>query len=115
AGREPIMSGEISFEGRSIAGESIGQRIGTGLGLVPEDRQRDGLVQTFDVGRNLTLASIMASITRGVVNRRVDKARAEELIDAVTVKTPGPDLSIGALSGGNQQKVVIGKIVGTNP
>ncbi|HLR27600.1 MAG TPA: sugar ABC transporter ATP-binding protein [Ruania sp.] len=115
AGREPILSGQVSFEGRSIVEKSIGERIDTGLGLVPEDRQRDGLVQTFDVGRNLTLASIMASISRGLVNRKVDKARAEELIETVTVKTSGPELSIGALSGGNQQKVVIGKIVGTNP
>lgn len=115
AGREPILSGDIRMAGESILSRSIGQRIAAGLGLVPEDRQRDGLVQSFDVGRNLTLASLSASIRGGLVSREVDKTRAETLIETVTVKTPGPDLNIGALSGGNQQKVVIGKIVGTEP
>lgn len=82
---------------------------------MPEDRQRDGLVQTFSVGRNLTLASLDKSMTGLAISRKKEKERAQELISAVTVKTSGPDLNIGGLSGGNQQKVVIGKIVATDP
>ncbi|MFD5600397.1 sugar ABC transporter ATP-binding protein [Leucobacter sp. NPDC058333] len=115
AGREAVAAGEILLEGRSILGDSIAERIAAGVGLVPEDRQRDGLVQTFDVGTNLTLASIDDSLVRGVISRSVEKVRSKDLISAVTVKTPGPELPIGSLSGGNQQKVVIGKIVATNP
>ncbi|WP_194410348.1 sugar ABC transporter ATP-binding protein [Microbacterium cremeum] len=115
AGKEPVAAGDILLDGDSILSESIAQRIADGIGLVPEDRQRDGLVQTFDVGTNLTLASLDQSLVRGAISRRVEKKRAMDLIRAVTVKTPGPELAIGALSGGNQQKVVIGKIVATNP
>ena len=115
AGKEPVAGGDILLDGGSILSKSIAERIDDGIGLVPEDRQRDGLVQTFDVGTNLTLASLDQSLTRGAISRRVEKKRAMDLIRAVTVKTPGPELPIGALSGGNQQKVVIGKIVATNP
>ncbi|QNA93379.1 MULTISPECIES: sugar ABC transporter ATP-binding protein [unclassified Microbacterium] len=115
AGREPMASGDILLHGRSVLPLSIAERIAAGIGLVPEDRQRDGLVQTFDVGANLTLASVQRSMSRGTISRRLDTERANALIAAVTVKTPGPDLPIGALSGGNQQKVVIGKILATRP
>ncbi|MEU2205180.1 sugar ABC transporter ATP-binding protein [Microbacterium oleivorans] len=115
AGKEPVAAGEIFLDGRSVLQDSIAQRIADGIGLVPEDRQRDGLVQTFDVGTNLTLASLDNSMRRGVISRSTEKRRSLKLISAVTVKTPGPELPIGALSGGNQQKVVIGKIVATEP
>lgn len=115
AGKEPVAAGDVLLDGTSILSQSIAQRIADGIGLVPEDRQRDGLVQTFDVGTNLTLASLDRSLSRGTISRRLEKKRAMDLIRAVTVKTPGPELSIGALSGGNQQKVVIGKIVATDP
>lgn len=115
AGKEPVAEGDILLEGRSIIRDSIAERITAGVGLVPEDRQRDGLVQTFTVGTNLTLASLDDSISRGTISRAIDKSRADELIRDVTVKTSGPDALIGSLSGGNQQKVVIGKIVATNP
>ncbi|MGO1837957.1 MAG: sugar ABC transporter ATP-binding protein [Candidatus Microbacterium stercoravium] len=115
AGRERVESGEIRLHDRSILGDSIAERIDKGVGLVPEDRQRDGLVQTFSVGRNLTLASLDKSMSGLAISGKKEKSRANELIGAVTVKTPGPDLNIGGLSGGNQQKVVIGKIVATDP
>lgn len=115
AGKERVAGGDIRLDGRSILDLSIAERIEAGVGLVPEDRQRDGLVQTFDVGTNLTLASLDDSMVRGLISRRIEKARSKKLIADVTVKTPGPELAIGALSGGNQQKVVIGKIVATDP
>ncbi|WP_298860374.1 sugar ABC transporter ATP-binding protein [uncultured Microbacterium sp.] len=115
AGREPVAGGDILLEGRSILQDSIAERLDAGVGLVPEDRQRDGLVQTFSIGRNLTLASLARNLRNGMISRSTERTRANDLIRAVTVKTPGPDLPIGALSGGNQQKVVIGKIVATDP
>ncbi len=115
AGRDPIDGGEILLDGVALKNESIAERIAMGVGLVPEDRQRDGLVQTFDVGSNLTLASLRDSLVNGFISRRTEKRIARELIQTVTVKTPGPELPIGSLSGGNQQKVVIGKVVATNP
>jgi erythritol transport system ATP-binding protein len=82
---------------------------------VPEDRQRDGLVQTMSVGQNLSLASIM-EFTRGIFTSiKLERALIETSIRDVTVKTDGPEAPIGSLSGGNQQKVVIGKMLATDP
>ncbi|RFU13381.1 sugar ABC transporter ATP-binding protein [Rhodobacteraceae bacterium W635] len=115
AGRLPATGGEVLLHGQDVSHLSIAQRIAAGLVLVPEDRQRDGLVQTMTVGRNLSLASI-GKFTRGLfTNRRDEKAIIEDSIREVTVKTDGPDAAIGSLSGGNQQKVVIGKMLVTHP
>ncbi|RRH97747.1 sugar ABC transporter ATP-binding protein [Mesorhizobium tamadayense] len=115
AGRVPMAGGRALLEGEDLSGLSIAQRIGRGLVLVPEDRQRDGLVQTMTVGRNLSLASIEA-FAKGLF---LSRSRERELIDSsirkVTIKTAGGNAMIGSLSGGNQQKVVIGKMLTTNP
>ena len=58
AGRDEFVSGDVLLNGRSIKRLGIRERIAAGLGLVPEDRQRDGLVQLMTVGRNLSLSSI---------------------------------------------------------
>ena len=83
--------------------------------LVPEDRQRDGLVQTMSVGENLSLASI-GSFTRGLfTSKRREREIVSEAIRGVHIKTDGGGAPIGSLSGGNQQKVVIGKMLATDP
>lgn len=115
AGRLRATGGKIALHGEEISGLSIAERINAGLVLVPEDRQRDGLVQTMSVGRNLSLASI-GSFTRGLLTNRKDEVKiVADSIKEVTVKTDGPDAPIGSLSGGNQQKVVIGKMLVTHP
>ncbi|NBZ87769.1 sugar ABC transporter ATP-binding protein [Stagnihabitans tardus] len=115
AGRLRPSAGRILLEGAEMGALSIAERIETGLALVPEDRQRDGLVQTMSVGQNLSLASIL-SFTRGLfTSRRAEAAIIDSSIKRVTVKTSGPAAPIGSLSGGNQQKVVIGKMMATNP
>ena len=115
AGRLKPSDGRVLLKGEDISGLGISQRIAAGLVLVPEDRQRDGLVQTMTVGQNLSLASIGA-FTRGLFTSR---GRETDLIDRsireVHIKTSGGGAMIGSLSGGNQQKVVIGKMLATNP
>jgi len=115
AGRVPLVSGRVKVQGQDVADLTIAQRIRQGLSLVPEDRQRDGLVQTMTVGRNLSLASL-GSFIRGMLlsNARENKLVAQGIRD-VRVKTAGPGAAIGSLSGGNQQKVVIAKMLATNP
>ncbi|HZL07422.1 MAG TPA: ATP-binding cassette domain-containing protein, partial [Coriobacteriia bacterium] len=115
AGREPITGGEVLLEGKSILNLSIAERIERGLGLVPEDRQRDGLIQTFDVGPNLTLSNLKTVLRFRMLSRPAEQKMASELIRDVTIKTPGLDVPVGSLSGGNQQKVVIGKALATGP
>lgn len=115
AGRLRASGGQIVLEGQEISHLSIAERIARGLALVPEDRQRDGLVQTMSVGQNLSLASIR-SFTRGLfTSSRAERRLVEDSIRSVTVKTSGGGAPIGSLSGGNQQKVVIGKMLATRP
>ncbi len=115
AGRLRASGGEVVLMGQEVSHLSIAQRIARGLALVPEDRQRDGLVQTMTVGQNLSLASI-AAFTRGLfTNRKAETALIDRTIREVTVKTTGGTAAIGSLSGGNQQKVVIGKMLATRP
>ncbi|WP_306258666.1 sugar ABC transporter ATP-binding protein [Pararhizobium sp. IMCC21322] len=115
AGRLAPSSGNILLHGHDISKLTISQRIAAGLVLVPEDRQRDGLVQTMSVGRNLSLASI-GNFTKSLfTNTNDEDAIIDRSIKEVTVKTEGPDAPIGSLSGGNQQKVVIGKMLATKP
>lgn len=115
AGRVHQSAGSILLNGQNVGGMSISQRIASGLALVPEDRQRDGLVQTMSVAENLTLASIGKFVRYLMLSTRREKQLAQESIQNVTVKTAGADAAIGSLSGGNQQKVVIGKMLATHP
>ena len=114
AGRLPAASGDVRLHGEPLAG-SVSQRIRAGVVLVPEDRQRDGLVQSMTVGQNLSLASVPRFVRRMLVNRRAESNAVASMIADVTVKTSGADAPIGSLSGGNQQKVVIGKALMTDP
>ena len=115
AGRVPLAGGRVLLDGEEVSALTIADRIAAGLCLVPEDRQRDGLVQTMTVGSNLSLASIGAFV-RGML---LSRSREAELVDTairdVHVKTAGGGVPIGSLSGGNQQKVVIGKMLTTEP
>lgn len=115
AGRLQASGGQILLEGEDIAGLDIASRIASGLGLVPEDRQRDGLVHTMTVGSNLSLASIGA-FTRGLfTSGGRERELVQDSIRKVHIKTDGGSAPIGSLSGGNQQKVVIGKMLATQP
>ncbi|MGN9839271.1 sugar ABC transporter ATP-binding protein [Nonomuraea sp. H19] len=119
AGRGAIATGRVELGGKDLTGRSIAERIELGIGLVPEDRQRDGLVQSMSVGQNLSLSSLLEAtrsfVVSRFVSRRREAGRIQEGISGVRVKTAGPGAAITSLSGGNQQKVVIGKMLLTRP
>ncbi|RYZ32468.1 MAG: sugar ABC transporter ATP-binding protein, partial [Propionibacteriaceae bacterium] len=115
AGRDPISGGRILLDGTDLGTTSVKDRIALGLGLVPEDRQRDGLVQMMSVGANMSLASLLSTVKNLFIQRRPERANIEKEIAEVRVKTSGPNALITSLSGGNQQKVVIGKMLLTAP
>ena len=115
SGREPIAAGHVLLHGRDVAPHGIGERIDMGMGLVPEDRQRDGLVQLMTVGANMSLASLLAAVKRLFVSTKQERVGIDREIEDVRVKTAGPGALITSLSGGNQQKVVIGKMLLTDP
>jgi erythritol transport system ATP-binding protein len=115
AGRLPILDGTVTLHGKVVGNATIGERIDLGMTLVPEDRQRDGLVQTMSVGDNMALSSLKRFVRRITIHKpTMTKAVAGGIVD-VTVKTSGPHASITSLSGGNQQKVVIARVLMTTP
>jgi erythritol transport system ATP-binding protein len=115
AGARPVASGHIRLGGVSIENESVGRRIARGLILVPEDRQREGVVPTLSVGHNLALASVGSHTRFGRVRQAEERAALEGEVQRLRVKAPGLGHPITALSGGNQQKVVIGRALLTRP
>jgi erythritol transport system ATP-binding protein len=115
AGRDPISGGRVLLGDQDIKELNIQERIAIGMGLVPEDRQRDGLVQMMTVGKNMSLASLLQTVKNLFITRKVERENVDRQIKDVRVKTAGQDALITSLSGGNQQKVVIGKILLTNP
>ena len=115
AGRLPLQQGEVRLKGVPVNRLSVRERIARGLALVPEDRQRDGLVQTMSVGQNLSLASLLDFVRGGFLRRGPERDAVKAGVRDVRVKTAGPTASITSLSGGNQQKVVIGKVLMTQP
>jgi erythritol transport system ATP-binding protein len=115
AGREPIAGGRVMLGDVDLRGHSIQERIDLGIGLVPEDRQRDGLVQLMSVGANMSLSSLLSTVKGFLLSRKREKANVQSQIEEVRVKTAGPQAPITSLSGGNQQKVVIGKMLLTDP
>jgi erythritol transport system ATP-binding protein len=115
AGRDPISGGRVLLGDQDIKDLDIQARIAIGMGLVPEDRQRDGLVQMMTVGKNMSLAGLLQTVKNLFITRKVERENVDRQIKDVRVKTAGQDALITSLSGGNQQKVVIGKILLTNP
>ncbi|MGP3917234.1 sugar ABC transporter ATP-binding protein [Nonomuraea sp. 10N515B] len=115
AGRLRPASGEVLLAGALLGDSGIRERIARGMVLVPEDRQRDGLVQTMSVGQNLSLAALGTYVRGLFVSEPRERAAVAQTITDVTVKTSGAQAAIGSLSGGNQQKVIIGKALLTGP
>jgi erythritol transport system ATP-binding protein len=108
-------TGNVIFDGGELAGLDVRERIARGIIMVPEDRQRSGLVATMNVQQNMTLASVSALARRGYVAPSREMAVASEWGSRLHLKTPAMSAPIGALSGGNQQKVVIARSVMTRP
>ena len=114
-GLRPAASGSVRLKGREIGRHAVSRRIAAGLLLVPEDRQRDGLVQNLSVGGNLGLASLKRFTRLFSISTTAERPLLDEVIRTLHIKTSGPDAPITSLSGGNQQKVVIGKSLLTKP
>lgn len=107
--------GSVRLLGRELTGRSVSDRMKSGLILVPEDRQRDGLVQNLSVGGNLGLASLRRFTRFLSIWRAAEAPLLADMIRQLRIKTASPDAPITSLSGGNQQKVVIGKSLLTRP
>jgi ribose transport system ATP-binding protein len=108
-GADPYDSGEIKIEGELLAAHGPGEAIEAGIGLVTEDRKGQGLVLDLTVRENATLAALPTMASRGFVRRSEERAKAQEYVQLLGVRTPSIEQRVKNLSGGNQQKVVLSK------
>jgi erythritol transport system ATP-binding protein len=113
--QHPLSTGQFHIMGQPLTEQDVTGRIARGLALIPEDRKRDGLVQIMSIRENLTLSALSRFARLFHLNLQAELAGAADFIKRLTIKVASPDNPVSSLSGGNQQKVVIGKALMTDP
>lgn len=103
------VSGEVVLEDRSLAGLGVSQRVAAGLAMVPEDRKAAGLVPTLTVRDNITLSSLDRIARHGHLSPKQETLAAEPWVEALRVRAPSLTAPVTALSGGNQQKLILAR------
>ncbi|KJS50590.1 MAG: D-ribose transporter ATP-binding protein [Peptococcaceae bacterium BRH_c23] len=114
-GADPISSGEIFIEGKKVNIRNIRDAIRAGIGLVSEDRKRQGLVLGLEIYKNITLVSLKEVLRRLMLFKKYEEDVARKYMSNLKIKTPSASQKVINLSGGNQQKVVLAKWMFTNP
>ena len=114
-GADPIDSGRFFVDGQAVSIKSSRDAVSHGIGLLTEDRKRQGLFLQMNVRENVTM-SVLERLTRSLVtNQKKEAVLTQEYIDSLAIKTSGQDQPAINLSGGTQQKVVLSKWLATKP
>lgn len=114
-GVDPKESGELILDGQPVSIQKPQDAIRAGIVLAPEDRKKDGLCTKLSIRHNIALPNLdLLCGPLGVVNRQKEDAMCQQAVENLKIKTPGVDIDAGNLSGGNQQKVVVGKWLARN-
>lgn len=123
-GQNELLEGLAGLR-RAVGDERVGARrgpfrgpasaIAAGVALIPEDRKTQGLVLELPVRSNIGLPTLARRAHLGIVNRRAEQELAESTVQTLAVRPGDPDVRAGGLSGGNQQKVVLGKWLAADP
>ena len=115
-GMRPNHSGKVILNGQEIEIGTVPEQIAKGFAWLPEDRQRDGLVQTMSIDKNIALSNIgKYTNALGLIDKNKESAAVDDMISEVHIKVADKELPILSLSGGNQQKVVFAKGALTGP
>ncbi len=114
-GAAPAATGAIRVHGREVRITRPSEAMRLGIAYVPEERGSQGLVREFSIARNISLASLRNLVRRGLVDRRRERALAERFASTLTIRGAGLDAPVSRLSGGNQQKVVVSKVLAREP
>jgi erythritol transport system ATP-binding protein len=115
AGAHLQTAGKVWLNGAAVTSKTVSERIQAGFVLVPEDRQRYGLVQTLSVMDNMLLASLKNYLKGVFLARKQEKAASVQQIKELSIRVANAQQPITSLSGGNQQKVVVAKGLLTKP
>jgi ribose transport system ATP-binding protein len=114
-GVDRLLGGAVSLDGRRIDVRTPSEAITHGIFLVPEDRKRSGLLLDLSIAENISLPDLADCAARGLVQVAKITGKANRQKDRLGIRAPGVDLEASALSGGNQQKVVLAKWLSMNP
>ncbi|AXO37265.1 sugar ABC transporter ATP-binding protein [Micromonospora sp. B006] len=115
AGPAGRRTGTVLLAGRPYAPRRPRAALRAGVGFVPEDRRRSALVLEHPVGRSIVLAALSSVTSAGIVSRRRERAAVARSVTGLAIKTASAATPVGALSGGNQQKVVFARHLLTEP
>jgi simple sugar transport system ATP-binding protein len=111
----PLEAGTVAVDGKSVRTGSAGAMLRAGITVIPADRYHSGCVPEMTVAENLVLSTIDRLARRGVLQAEQVKDHAASLIEEFDIRTPSPDTTLGDLSGGNQQRVVLARALSVNP
>ncbi|MDP6891729.1 MAG: sugar ABC transporter ATP-binding protein [Verrucomicrobiota bacterium] len=114
-GVTPAVGGMIKLKGKELMPKNSLDAIDSGIVLAPEDRKRHGLVLEMSVRENTSLARLRRDQKVGMIDFNNEAQLADKMIEELKIKTPHSDQVVQYLSGGNQQKVVLGKWLSMNP
>ena len=114
-GIESRTAGEVLLDGKPVNFRSPSEALRAGIAYVPEDRHQDGLVLDFSIANNITLPILPRLFPRLLLRARVEDEVARSFSEPLRVRATGVGQAVSALSGGNQQKVVIAKWLATKP
>ena len=110
-GVDPPDDGRVFIDGKLVTAKTPREAVRSGVALIPEDRQHDGLALKLPIAFNVTMPDLGRVSRAGVINKKRENALAEEYRQTLRIKCNGPAQLAGRLSGGNQQKIVIAKWV----
>lgn len=114
-GIQPADTGHIHLQGRAVRITHPRDAIARGIGYLPEDRQRQGLLLSWGIGRNISLPVLDEFAGIWWLDEQKEAALARELAECVKVKAPSIESEVQTLSGGNQQKVIVAKLLAARP
>lgn len=115
-GMDKVLGGKVFLDGKDITGKKTRDVIAAGLNYVPEDRHLNGLFKICDVEANTTSANLFnKTLGHLLINRKEEYNVTEKYVRDFRTKVTGHDQLVGSLSGGNQQKIVIGRSLATDP
>ncbi len=108
-GADPIDSGEVLFKGKPYKSSSVSQAIKLGMGLIPEDRRTQGFAPLLSGTKNVAITNYDKLSKAAVVNTKAENQFGDQVVKLVDLRPANPSVPVGRLSGGNQQKIVLGK------
>jgi len=115
AGADPVDRGEVRVNGTPVRGRTTAGAIRAGIAMLPEDRKSEGIVPGLSVRDNIALAALPRLSRVGVVNEKAVDRLVATFMERLRIRASSPDQKVGELSGGNQQKVLLARLLCLEP